>query len=489
MKNTTKILSVFLTLLLLVSIVSIFPASAYTELEQNGIHYSLDKNGNATITDIKSEGDTLVIPATIDEHPVTAIGKEAFSHVNYRKIVLPDSVTDIAEKAFFRCEAVEEVVLPKDLKVINEMTFWQCYKLKSINLPEGITYLGSCAFSYCAFEEITIPASVTYLGQSIFSANHELENITFLPENLTYIGKWIFNSTPFFKNTENWDNGMLILNDHLFYVGSDAPAEVVIPNSVKLIAEDAFNGAQITQVTLPDSITEIPNYCFEHCIGLKTVNIPASVTYIGSYAFQECNSLTEINIPETVKSTGSCVFMNCKGLKSVAWPEHLTSIQSGSFMGCENLEYVFIPETVKVINIYAFMNCKNLKTITIPENVEFVDYGLGYCETHTQDEIGMPCIEVTAIYGFTIKGFKGTAAESYAAEHNFIFKELTHSQLLGDVDLSGELTVKDATLLQKHIAEIEIPYDAQQALSDMDKNGDITVKDATKIQKFIAKIE
>lgn len=59
---------------------------------------------------------------------------------------------------------------------------------------------------------------------------------------------------------------------------------------------------------------------------------------------------------------------------------------------------------------------------------------------------------------------------------------------IGDVDRDGELTVKDATEIQKHIVEISELDDEQLRLADVDGDGDITVMDATEIQKIIIEI-
>ncbi len=69
---------------------------------------------------------------------------------------------------------------------------------------------------------------------------------------------------------------------------------------------------------------------------------------------------------------------------------------------------------------------------------------------------------------------------------NAIAKAYTNPMLLGDADLSGTITIKDATLIQKYIVRIETLTDAQLACCDVDKNGIVDIRDATEIQKIIA---
>lgn len=59
---------------------------------------------------------------------------------------------------------------------------------------------------------------------------------------------------------------------------------------------------------------------------------------------------------------------------------------------------------------------------------------------------------------------------------------------VGDADNSGDVTIKDATAIQKHIAQLVIIDGTAKTLADVDFSADITIKDATAIQKWIAKI-
>lgn len=58
----------------------------------------------------------------------------------------------------------------------------------------------------------------------------------------------------------------------------------------------------------------------------------------------------------------------------------------------------------------------------------------------------------------------------------------------GDVNSDGKITVADAVMIQKHIANIITLSDDESAVADVDKNGKITVADAVMIQKHIANI-
>ena len=92
--------------------------------------------------------------------------------------------------------------------------------------------------------------------------------------------------------------------------------EVVIPETiegyeVKWISSYAFSNCKnITEITIPDSVTEIGNYAFDNCTSLSKVQLSNGLTKIGDYAFYYCKNLTEITIPDSVTEIGNYAFDN-----------------------------------------------------------------------------------------------------------------------------------------------------------------------------------
>lgn len=60
--------------------------------------------------------------------------------------------------------------------------------------------------------------------------------------------------------------------------------------------------------------------------------------------------------------------------------------------------------------------------------------------------------------------------------------------LYGDVNGDGNISIKDATAIQKHVAQLELISAARQPLADVNADNNISIKDATAIQKYVAKI-
>ena len=148
----------------------------------------------------------------------------------------------------------------------------------------------------------------------------------------------------------------------------------------------------VTTLTAEDLIgtTQIPNYAFQNCLDLTSVEFPSilqtigyeafwycssltSVTFgvnsqltsIGSDAFRGCSRLTSIDIPSRVTTIGSSAFSYCSSLTSITIGENVTTIGSSSFSYCTSLTSITIPSSVTSIGSYAFSGCSRLTTMTI----------------------------------------------------------------------------------------------------------------------------
>ena len=73
---------------------------------------------------------------------------------------------------------------------------------------------------------------------------------------------------------------------------------VIDGNSVSVIGSNAFDGAGVKHIVLPDSLTSIGYRAFAGS-SLETITIPSSVTTIGDYAFAYCKNLKSVRIGET----------------------------------------------------------------------------------------------------------------------------------------------------------------------------------------------
>ena len=395
--------------------------------------YSLDEDGNATITGYSGSVSALAIPQTIDGHKVVAIGEGAFKGTCLVNVTIPDTVTVIGDSAFENCDNLKNVKISENLKKLGMMAFGNCDALTEIEIPKNITtvaynefynpvrgpFTGSNSLQTVVFEEgmtwlpgyilagcsgfttVKIPETVTEIGKGAFRDCSRLESIT-IPDTVTMIGDSAFENCDNLKNVKISENlkklGMMAFGN------CDALTEVKVPKSITTViyndfynpVRGPFTGSDSLQtVVFEEGMTWLPAYILSGCSGFTTVKIPETVTEIGGGAFSDCSRLESIEIPESVTEIGSHTFSNtklesirvpdtvtdmgdhvfsgCTELKEVTLPNIRQNIVAGMFEGCTSLEKIVLPETVTAIRSDAFEGCTALKDITWSKAPEIIE--------------------------------------------------------------------------------------------------------------------
>ncbi|MBD5092536.1 MAG: leucine-rich repeat protein [Clostridiales bacterium] len=101
-------------------------------------------------------------------------------------------------------------------------------------------------------------------------------------------------------------------------------------------------------------------YDFKNCANITSITLPETITYIDNNAFESCIGLTEITIPNSVKTIYRYTFKNCANLKKVYLPASLTYIDYTAFEGCYNLTDIYFDGTEeewKAIQYHRLENC------------------------------------------------------------------------------------------------------------------------------------
>ena len=299
---------------------------------------------------------------------------------NLTSIIIPNSVTSIGSRAFYRCEGLTRVH-GSDITTWCNITFegrdanplsyaHQLYingtQVSNVIIPNCCTSIGNYVFEGCSgLTSVTIPNRVTSIGTYAFKDCTGLTNIN-LPNSVTSIGSYAFSGC-YDLTSINIPNDVTSIGNHVFE-GCAGLTSVTIPNRVTSIGTYAFKDCiGLTNINLPNSVTNIESYAFAGCIGLTSINIPNSVISIGVHAFEGCTGLTNVDIPNSISSLESYTFASCTGLTSVAIPNSVTSIGNYAFEHCYSLTSVTIPNSVTSVGSSAFYECSNLKDVHISD--------------------------------------------------------------------------------------------------------------------------
>ena len=298
---------------------------------------------------------------------------------------IPNSVTSIEDRAFYRCESLTSITISNNVTSIGESAFGYCRSLISIIIPNSVTIIENFAFDTCEnLTSITIANSVTSIGYRAFFQCSNLTSINVDSNNANYssIGGVLFNK----------DKSVI-----LKYPIEKKQTTYTIPNSVTSIGEEAFHSCRnLTSVTIPNSVTSIEKSAFWNCRNLTSVTIPNSVTSIGESAFDTCSSLASITIPNGVTSIERRTFAICSSLTSITIPNSVTSIGDNAFVTCSSLTSAIIPNSVTNIGIGAFENCDSL-TIICKSGSTILQYAKDNNYEYEIDD-GNPTISVNQQY-------------------------------------------------------------------------------------------
>lgn len=413
--------------------------------------YELKGNGTAVVTQFdwsKHSGGDIYVPRSFDGYQVTEIGEMAFSAATcgysedtaYGRrintvgqqvaVVLPDTITVIADKAFF-CTKITACDIPESVQLIGEGAFAGCTNIRQYSVNSRnrtFAVIDGVLFNKAKKELIAFPPA--YPASSEYT----------IPTGIKSIGNYAF-----FGCAYSSQNG----------------AKIHFADTVTAIGNYAFYGAKLALKKSTPSLTRIGDYAFAYC-DLSTyrgVEMMHPKT-IGAYSFQQCEiesdafvsldqtesigegafadldfgakfkdaskafytsiadsqittvparafehfmfSLTaEFTLPETVTTIGENAFAKTTWLNAVI-PASVKTIEKGAFSQANEISIFFAESSnLSVIEDQAFLNTVfRDNTITLPGSVEQLGYQCFYfSELKSTQHLGMVTIpeNVTSI--------------------------------------------------------------------------------------------
>ena len=148
-------------------------------------------------------------------------------------------------------DSIKSVVIQDGVVSVGTWAFFKCKNLTNVTFSNSISEIGNYAFNSCsALDSIVIPNSVTSIGQVAFSSCTALTSIT-ISDSVAKISGDAFSNTAYYNNSNNWENGILYLDNYLIEAKTNISGECVVKDGVKRIADSAFyNCKHITSLVI-----------------------------------------------------------------------------------------------------------------------------------------------------------------------------------------------------------------------------------------------
>lgn len=346
----------------------------------------------------------------LDLNGATVIEPGQFAgNMSLHRVVIPEGVTEIGERAFYSCMYLESVTFPKSLRKIDRYAFMSCRALNRVDLQEGVEELGTHVFGATnSLKEVRLPDSLKKVDRTVFGMGGDSPYATaYLSGDLACR----------LKNEESFGDplyarhyvidgvGYESMSDFYAAVKSGKVTPKTLPvkkteaavqaapkaaagkaSEAKKAETKAAPGAKPTTAkkaetkatpaakapaktaaktagtkktaakAAPGEITldlggsrVIAENQFSGYKDAAKVIIPEGITEIGAWAFN--NALVEeFVLPKSLKKIGQFAFYQNKQLKSVEIQDGLEMIGQAAFQSCPNLKDLYIPDSIKQID-------------------------------------------------------------------------------------------------------------------------------------------
>ena len=319
-----------------------------TALETLELPETLKEIGDSALYNLTSI-KKLTIPESVTTLGAGAIGFDNFDAVDKNVFIEYEGAYYLGNEANHymilvkaTSTAIESCKIADTARFILNSAFWNCTKLKSITFPASVEHIGTSAFHNTGLTEVTIPGTVKSIGNYVFDSCGSITTVTIcegikiipanafadcrkiktlnLPVGLEKIESYAFNNTSITTiNIPTLEDWLAIENNAsgLFSTGS-----------IDVIAGLYIGGKLLTDLVIPEGITEIKSGAFRNYQLLNTVTLGNDVEKVGSSAFAGCK-INVITIGEKLNYIGGSAFGSAYG--AVFIPETVVTVCEDAF--------------------------------------------------------------------------------------------------------------------------------------------------------------
>lgn len=359
----------------------------------NGMCFNFrdNKPQELILTSYKGDGSDVVIPESVQNYIVTAIGNDVFKdNENIKNVTLPETVNYFGSDVF-RNSSIVSVNIPENLRIIPSYSFNNCQELETVVFHDNIAVMSNTAFKKT---NISVPKELFSRVTNTFIPDSE-ENIIFQGDEWNYtitgenggiyacVDKYKGNSTDI-TIPDSFNSVAVEEVNGLAFKDVSTVKRMIFPKTVRELSI-SFAGSELEEITLPD-IDNIPDNTFTDCTELKKINFQGSQESftIGNEVFKNClidyipcpdgcnnlvigrsafenTDISELNI-DCVSEIGENAFSDCKLLSYVELDN--TYVKSRAFYNCPELNNAVISGN-SFLDELSFYDCRSLKNITL----------------------------------------------------------------------------------------------------------------------------
>lgn len=325
-------------------------------------------SGFKNVTEITIPGSVKVFNATLQymkqlrtltfEEGVEEIasGSVVSGCKNLTTIHLPSSLQKLSGTGTFSgASALTDITLPEGIAITEGSTFSECTSLKSIELPASITTIPSYMFAGCsALERVTAKGTITTIGNSAFKSDTALTEIPDLSQ-VTSIGDRAFYGCSALKTV---DLHSVTTMEYAAFQGCDALSGEIDLSNLEVIPGHAFcYDPNITSVVTCPTLRSIGDWAFIWA-DISTISLPETLNSIGTYTFYKASLSGTVALPDSLTQLGASAFSGCEKVEAIQIGSGLTDIPKDAFDGCK-------PKTITVNNRREDVHIPEIDGVTV----------------------------------------------------------------------------------------------------------------------------
>ncbi|MCM1497751.1 MAG: leucine-rich repeat domain-containing protein [Clostridium sp.] len=337
---------------------------------------------------------------------LTSVGTNVFDSALVQKVILPafsnGAVLELATGLFYNCKSLEEISIDNNITVIPESAFSfagvNASKGVKVAFGTGLVKISASAFSDVKLAEDVIDLSdtaLTDIGSSAFAKAVNLKTVILPKKNsVKVLGEYAFACTEL---------------STMYVSGTVKNNMIYVPDTIESIGKGCFYGnKEMTSVSLSPKLTAIPDYMFDGCSALATVEqrqagSSSEVKKIGDCAFRgtaientdfmlKMNKLEQIGIqdvPDKAFTIKKGVWEGLVGKDAKTSEQDVLSLAAGgedsSIQEDETTHQKTNSKTKKYYGSEVFSDCANLTSVSIPASVKVIGTRAFYYRSYEKD--------------------------------------------------------------------------------------------------------